>query len=139
MDLRAPVARYLPWFQVRSKYLPITVHHLMGHTAGIIRGTELAPHGLYDSWALRETQSSVPPGQYWHYSSLGYKILGFLLERLTGKPLKEVIQYRILTPLSMTNTHPVITFETRKRAAIGYCSLYDDRPEHPSHYLVPAM
>jgi hypothetical protein len=39
----------------------------------------------------------------------------------------------------MTSTHPVITFETRRRAAIGYCSLYDDRPEHPSHELVPAM
>ncbi|UCG82980.1 MAG: serine hydrolase, partial [Dehalococcoidia bacterium] len=48
-------------------------------------------------------------------------------------------QTRILDPLGMVNTHPVITFETRKKAAIGYCSLYDDRPEHPSHELVPAM
>jgi len=139
LDLNAPVTQYLPWFQVQSKYAPITVHHLMGHTAGIIRGTELAPHGLYDSWALRKTKTSTAPGQNWHYSSIGYKTLGFLLERLTGQSLKEVIQSRILDPLGMTNTHPIITFETRNRAAIGYCSLYDDRPEHPSHQLVPAM
>jgi len=139
LDLHAPVTRYLPWFQVRSEYPPITAHHLMGHTAGIVRGTELAPHGLYEAWALRETKTSAPPGQYWHYSSVGYKTLGFLLERLTGQSFEDVIQSRVLDPLGMTNTHPVITFETRKRAAIGYRGLYDDRPEHPSHELVPAM
>ncbi len=139
LDLHAPVTQYLPWFQVRSEYPPITVHHLMGHTAGIVRGTELAPHGLYEAWALRETKTSAPPGQYWHYSSVGYKTLGFLLERLTGQSFRDVIQSRVLDPLGMTNTHPVITFETRTRAAIGYRSLYDDRPEHSSHKLVPAM
>lgn len=139
LDLHAPVARYLPWFQVQSDFPLITVHHLMGHTAGIVRGTELAPHGLYESWALRETKTYAPPGQYWHYSSLGYKILGFLLERLTGQPLKEVIQSRVLEPLGMTKTYPVTTFETHKRAVTGYCGVYDDRPEHPSHGLVPAM
>ena len=139
LDLQAPVTQYLPWFQVQSEYSPITVHHLMGHTAGIVRGTELAPHGLYDSWALRQTRTSVPPGQYWHYSSIGYKTLGFLLERLTGQSMKEVIQSRILDPLEMTETHPIITFETHKKAVTGYCSLYDDRPEHSTHPLTPAM
>ena len=139
LDLNAPVTQYLPWFEVQSEYPPITVHHLLGHTAGIIRGTEMAPHGLYDSWALRETKTRVPPGQHWHYSSVGYKILGFILERLTGQLFREVIQSRVLDPLDMTDTHPVITFETRNKEAIGYRSLYDDRPEHPSHRLVPAM
>lgn len=139
LDLHAPVTQYLPWFQVQSKFSPITAHHLMGHTAGIVRGTELATHGLYDSWALRETKTNTPPGQYWHYSSIGYKTLGFLLERLTGQSFGDVIQSRVLDPLSMTKTHAVVTFETRKKAAIGYRSLYDDRPEHPSHLLVPAM
>lgn len=139
LDLHAPVAQYLPWFQVRSQYSPITVHHLMNHTSGIIRGTELAPHGLYDSWALRETETGYAPGEQWHYSSLGYKTLGFLLERLTGKSLGEAIQSRILDPIGMGHTHPVTTFETRRREAIGYRSFYDDRPEHTSHGLVPAI
>jgi len=43
LDLHAPVTRYLPWFQVQSDYEPITIYHLMTHTAGIITGTELAP------------------------------------------------------------------------------------------------
>ena len=137
--LNKPVKEYLPWFQVKSKFPPITVQHLMGHTAGIVRGSELAPHGLYDSWALQETEVRVPPGQFWHYSSIGYKTLGFLLEKVTGQSLREVLQTRILNPLGMTATKSTITFETRKKTSIGYTSLYDDRPEHPSHQLVPAM
>lgn len=139
LDLHRPVTQYLPWLHVRSDYPPITVHHLMNQTAGIIRGTELAPHGLYEAWALRKTKASVPPGTYWHYSSLGYKLLGFLLEALTGRSYRDIIQSRVLDPLGMSQTHPVITFETRRRAAIGYCDLYDDRPEHLSHKLVPAI
>ncbi|MDH3603536.1 MAG: beta-lactamase family protein, partial [Candidatus Tectomicrobia bacterium] len=139
LDLHAPVTQYLPWFRVRSDYPPITTHHLMNHTAGLVRGTDLAPHGLYEAWALREMQTGAPPGDYFAYSSIGYKVLGFLLEELTGQSYQDAIQSRFLDPLGMTHTHPVITFETRKKAAIGYCGLYDDRPEHPSHGLVPAI
>lgn len=80
LDLHAPVSRYLPWFQVQSEHPPITVHHLMNHTGGIIRGTDLAPHGLYESWNLRQTRTSCPPGEYFWYSNIGYKTLGFLVE-----------------------------------------------------------
>jgi len=139
LDLHQPIQRYLPWFHVGSDDSPITAHHLMNHTAGIIRGTDLAPHGLYEAWALRETTASVPPGEYWHYSSLGYTLLGFLLEELTGQSYRDLIQDRILEPLGMSQTHPVITFATRQRVAIGYRDFYDDRPEHPSHGLAPAI
>jgi CubicO group peptidase (beta-lactamase class C family) len=93
---------------------------------------------LYESWALRDTRTTAPPGEYFYYSNIGYKTLGFLLERLTNQSLQEVIQSRILDPLSMTQTHPTITLETRRITATGYCGFYDDRPEHTSHKLVPA-
>src|SRR5213594_2471361 len=34
LDLHAPVTEYLPWFEVRSPSGPITLHHLLTHTAG---------------------------------------------------------------------------------------------------------
>ena len=138
LDLHAPVRQYLPWFQVQSEYAPITVHHLLTHTSGIVRGTDLAPHGLYESWALREHRTSAPPGEHFWYSNVGYKTLGFLLEKLTGQPLAEVIRSRVLSPLRMTQTEAAITFKTRKKMATGYCGFYDDRPEHPSHAISPA-
>ncbi|NJN39687.1 MAG: serine hydrolase [Gammaproteobacteria bacterium] len=139
LDLHKPVSAYLPWFRVRSKFAPIAVHHLMNHTGGIIRGTERASYGLYDSWALREIEIVASPGQYFCYSSLGYKTLGFVLEELTGQSYGEAIESRILAPLGMTRTAAVTSFETRLRTATGYCGFYDDRPEHPSHPVTPAL
>jgi CubicO group peptidase (beta-lactamase class C family) len=139
LDLHKPVSVYLPWFKVRSRFAPIAVHHLMNHTGGIIRGTEMASYGLYDSWALRELEVTTPPGEHFHYSSVGYKTLGFLLEELTGQSYSEVIEARILKPLGMTRTAAVTSFETRRRAATGYCGFYDDRPEHPSQPITPAL
>src|SRR5690606_2064292 len=43
VDLHAPVTEYLPWFRVQTRFAPITIHHLLTHTAGIIGGTDFAP------------------------------------------------------------------------------------------------
>ena len=139
LDLHAPVSTYLPWFEVPSDYGPITTHHLMTHTAGLPSGTDIGPHGLYEAWALRELRTGTPPGEYFRYSNVGYKTLGFLLGELDGRSYSESIQTRVLEPLGMRDSHPVIGYETRKRAAVGYRSFYDDRPEHIDHGLAPAL
>lgn len=84
IDLHAPISRYLPWFQVQSEFPPITAHHLMSQTGAIVQGTDLAPHGLYESWSLRNTRAGAAPGELCSYSNVGYKVLGFLVEKLTG-------------------------------------------------------
>jgi D-alanyl-D-alanine carboxypeptidase len=138
LDLHAPVTNYLPWFEVQSKYGPITIHHLLSHTAGIIEGMDFGGETSYEVYALRETEATAAPGTFFHYSNVGYKALGLVLEELEGRSYAEIIQERILDPLEMRSTEAAVTHETRKRMAVGYESLYDDRPRHPSHPLVPA-
>ena len=139
LDLHAPVFRHLPWFEVQSDYEPITTHHLMTHTSGLASGNDIGTHGLYESWALRYSRTAAPPGEHFRYSNVGYKTLGFLLEELDGRPYAHAIQARVLEPLGMNDSHPVTGFDTRRRAAVGYRSFFDDRPEHRSHGLVPAL
>ena len=139
LDLHEPVSRYLPWFEVQSDYGPITTHHLMTHTSGLPAGTDIGTHGLYEAWTLRYRHTGAPPGEYFRYSNVGYKTLGFLLEELDGRSYQDSIQARVLDPLGMRDSHPVIGFDTRKRSAVGYRSFYDDRPEHRDHGLVPAL
>jgi CubicO group peptidase (beta-lactamase class C family) len=138
LDLHAPVTRYLPWFQVNSRYEPITVHHLLTHTAGIIMGTDFSTEGYYEVWALRETEATAPPGTYFHYSNVGYKALGLVLEALLDRPYGQILQERVLDPLGMRETEAVITHDTRRRLAVGYEPWYDDRPFQAGHRLVPA-
>ena len=39
LDLATPVRDCLPWFTVPSPHPPFNAHHLMTHTAGLIRGS----------------------------------------------------------------------------------------------------
>lgn len=138
IDLHAPVTRYLPWFQVQSSHAPITVHHLMSHTAGLVIGVDFTPSSRFGVWALRNTVTGFPPGSHFHYSNVGYQALGYLLEDVLGQPYGACIRQRILEPLGMHNTEPVITHETRRRLAVGYEPWYDDRPNPPGSLLAPA-
>jgi D-alanyl-D-alanine carboxypeptidase len=50
------------------------------------------------------------PGEAFHYANTNTVLLGLIAEELDGKPLAEIIQDRILTPLGMDeSTFPAIT------------------------------
>ena len=73
LDLHAPVTQYLPWFEVRSEYSPITIHHLLTHTAGLASGIDFSPDSRGEVWALRESETGWEPGSRWAYSNDGYQ------------------------------------------------------------------
>jgi CubicO group peptidase (beta-lactamase class C family) len=138
VSLDDPVSRYLPWFQVRSEYDPLTLHHLLTHTAGIVTGDALSGDSRFDVWALRETDTGFAPGTHFHYSNVGYRALGYVIEELTGKPYADALQERVLDPVGLRATDPALTNETRKRLAVGYERWYDDRPPRRSDRWIPA-
>jgi CubicO group peptidase (beta-lactamase class C family) len=137
VDLDAPVTNYLPWFAVRSQYAPITIHHLLTHTAGIIDGSDFPLDPRFEVWALRDTDAATP-GERCRYSNVGYKALGLLLEAVTDKPYAEIVRERVLDPLDMTHSAGAITYDQRRRLAVGYVPFYDDRPWRAAHGVAPA-
>lgn len=137
VDLDAPITDYLPWFEVQGAKQPITLHHLLTHTAGIVAGVDAMPDALPEVWALRRTTAGGPPGERFHYSNVGYKTIGLVIEQITGEPYRENLR-RLLTEFGMPDVEPAITHRIRPRLAVGYVPLYDDRPFHSSHPQVPA-
>lgn len=138
IDIHAPVTTYLPWFAVPSPYAPITIHHLMSHTAGISSGVDPAPTSRYSVHLLHDRQPAYAPGEHFHYSNVAFQALGYLLEEIEGKSYAEIIRERILAPLSMDTTEPVMTNQMRTKLAVGYSALYDDRPLTLAGPLTPA-
>jgi CubicO group peptidase (beta-lactamase class C family) len=140
IDLEAPVDRYLPWFSVpkRAGDAPIAVEHLLCHTAGIVAGIDATPEAAFQVWALRDLPTFSAPGERFHYSNVGYKALGLVLEAVEGRPFREVLRARVLDPLGMSATEPAITNEIRPRLAVGYGYLHDDRMGYPGVALAPA-
>lgn len=139
IDLDAPVTEYLPWLEIASPYPPITVHHLLSHTSGLIQGMDFTTEAAHEVWSLRELEPGFAPGERFWYSNLGYKALGLVLERVTGRPWFETVHERVMTPAGMQHASPVITHEVRPGLAAGYVPAFDDRPWQPAHGLAPAV
>jgi CubicO group peptidase (beta-lactamase class C family) len=138
LDLQVPVTAYLPWLRVQSRFRPFSIHHLLTHTAGIIRGSEIATASNYDVIALAETEAAFEPGAHFWYSNVGYRVVGMVLEAVTGQPYPVLVQSRVLDRLGMRHSSPVIVNDLRRRLPPGHSAFYDDRPWQPEHGLAPA-
>jgi CubicO group peptidase (beta-lactamase class C family) len=138
LDLHAPVRDVLPWFAVGGGHAPITPHHLLTHTAGVIESSDLAPASGYDVLALTDTATGFEPGAHRHYSNIGYRVLGLVLEAAAGEPFGELVQGRVFDRLGLSASVPTTTHALRERIPPGWAPRYDDRPWRPEHGLVPA-
>lgn len=132
LDLQKPVTTYLPWLKFDSKFSPITTHHLLSHTSG------LSGVPLLNRVVATTLRVGFEPGTQWVYSNIGYAILGFLIEAIDKKPFADSMRQRVLLPLGMNSSAPVISNEFRDRIAIGYGPLRPDRPFPVKGQLVEA-
>ena len=137
LDLHAPVSDYVPWLSVGGGTAPITLHHLLTHTAGVIASSDRAPASNYDVIALADIETGFAPGEHRHYSNVGFRAVGVLLEAVTGQRYGELIQRRVLDRLGMRDSVPVMLHETRRRLPGGHVLYYDDRPWQRAHGLAP--
>ena len=138
LDLHVSVNELLPWLGLPEPFGPITMHHLLTHTAGLHTGTEDAPGFAGAVHLLRSYPATSAPGERYHYSNDGYKIVGAVLEAVTGQPIHELLRLRLLGPLGMTSSVAAITDEIWTDHATGYEPLRSDRPAQLRHPLVPA-
>ena len=138
VDLPAPGTDSVPWFSLRSRFAPITLHHLLSHTAGRPMGTEFSAEARYALWSLRKTEATCGPGEHFLYSNDGYKLVGLALEAVTGVPVDRLVAARIVAPLAMTDTETTIRRDSPLPVATGYQRLCDDRPAHSGRPLVEA-
>ncbi|HET6971496.1 MAG TPA: serine hydrolase domain-containing protein [Phenylobacterium sp.] len=123
----------------------ITVEDLMTHRAGLAYGfTSVGPIAYAhekklgsplvnpmtpDEWlkALGELPLSYEPGERFHYSH-ATDVLGFLVARIEGKPLGQVLKARIFDPLGMGDTFFWCPPEKRGRLAKLYEAPADGGP-----------
>jgi len=111
-----------------------TVRRLLSHSSGIQR----EPHG--DVWApggagpdaqrliadLSLTEQVLPGGQRYHYSNLGFSLLGRLVCRLRGGSFLEILTDRVLKPLALGS----VSDRPGPAAAVGYMvDTYSDHAE----------
>ncbi|GAB1198373.1 hypothetical protein APSETT444_007692 [Aspergillus pseudonomiae] len=72
--------------------------------------------------ALAHLPPVAPPGVTPIYSNVGFQILGYIIEKVTGQPFNDVLKSRILHPLALTNT----SLHTPSRKALAMYSTITD-------------
>ncbi len=84
-----------------------TIAQVLSHTAGL----PAEPDGPWwerdggRTWEQVTRHAALtPPGDRFHYSNLGYAVLGRLVEVLRGRPWDAVLRDEIWEPLGMTST-----------------------------------
>ena len=106
VDVDAPVYRYLPDF--RGPHLDsITVRHLLTHSAGLVQWQPLYYHAAnkaqtYD--VIRQMPLQWGVGEARHYSDLGFMLLGFIVERVSGASLDVFLERELYMPLGLRST-----------------------------------
>lgn len=137
-DLDAPVTKLLPWFRPPAGTGPPTLHQLLTHSSGLPADRDDVPSARAQAFVLRErkTESRSAPG--FHYSNVGYQLLGLAAEEAAHRSFGELVRSGLFEPLGMTSSTPAITADAKARAATGHVPLWDDRPPHSRHPLVEA-
>jgi CubicO group peptidase (beta-lactamase class C family) len=132
LNVNDPFCKYLT--DCPPVWQPITIRQLLTMTSGIpgVTATELGPlRGLpvpWDQWleATKKKPLEFSPGENFKYANTGYTLLGFIIERLSGKSYGEFLQENIFTPLGMKQTGYEDPLRIIKNRATGYRQLPGD-------------
>lgn len=119
IDPDLPVAKYLPDFTGGSRD-KVTVRHLLTHVSGLPAGNSLDYYTMGKAAArarLCSTPLAAAPGTKFTYSDLGFILLGWMVEDVSGQPLDRFTKEAIFTPLRMPDTGYLPDAERRARCA----------------------
>lgn len=107
----------------------VTIHQLLNHTSGIVDyanfpgfwesrlGAKVSRAGFME---IMNRDLEFAPGSTGKYNSSGYYLLGYVIEKLTGKPYQQALDDMILQPLRMARSGYEAPERVVERKATGY-------------------
>jgi len=136
------VSNYLPFTLRNPNYpdKPITFRMLLAHQSSLAEDPpgfyayipgDLEVEGYPYPWLeeylvpgginyIPQIWTDLPPGEEMNYANVGYGLLGYLVERISGKPFEEYCRENIFEPLSMNDTSFRLANVNTSRVAVPY-------------------
>jgi CubicO group peptidase (beta-lactamase class C family) len=121
LDIEGSISQVLD--AVPQDKAPITVYHLLTHTAGIGDGYDVAEPSALSRDDLVEEILARPlteaPGTGYAYSNDGYSLLAAIVERAAGEPFEQYLTRRLFEPAGLRRS----TFAWNSTAADAHVAL----------------
>lgn len=127
LSLQDDIKKYIPDYNEEAG--PITIENLLTHTSGIASESDpKVNQGVSKSDmttekrvnAFKNQPAEFAPGSKWSYNNTNYYLLGYLIEKLSGKSYGDYLTENIFKPAGMTSTCFCNEEATLKNKATGY-------------------
>jgi len=113
LSIEDSISQYIPWWHVtyKGQDADIKIWQLLNHCSGIPNAATMAEYPA-DADAGEEEIARIaedlelryPPGETFEYCNLGYCILAYLVETVSGVPFDEYVVREIMQPAGMTHS-----------------------------------
>ncbi len=111
LNLHDEITKFIPDYPTQGN--KITIEHLLTHTSGIHNfsgmkdpekklALDCSPNEVIDFF--KNLPMRFSPGTKWEYSNSGYFLLGYIIEKITGKPYSVYLEDNFFKPLGMANS-----------------------------------
>ncbi len=126
LSLQDDIKKYMPELPFKET---ITIEHLLNHTSGIKSYTnkpDFVSKMRTDMKPMEIIQLTTgdslefKPGTKWNYNNTGYIMLGYIIEKITGKTYEEYVQQHLFAPAGMSNSYYGSETKIIKNRAKGY-------------------
>jgi CubicO group peptidase (beta-lactamase class C family) len=127
IDVHEKIKTYLP--DCPKAWEAITVEHLLTHSSGIPSYTGFPDYGRTQTLPtsveklvgrFKDRPLEFAPGEKFEYSNSGYALLGYLIDRLSGRTYASFLAENIFEPLGMKDTGYDSAARIIKDRASGY-------------------
>ena len=139
LSLQDDITRFIPDYPTQA--YKITIEHLLTHTSGIKSYTNVPEFAGYakDDFTPAEAidkfknlPMEFAPGTKWNYNNSGYFLLGYIIEKVSGKSYREYIEQNLFEPAGMTSSLYGSDAKIVENRAYGY-EPNGDRPSNAEY------
>jgi CubicO group peptidase (beta-lactamase class C family) len=140
LGLDDPLDQHLPGTPLGDRTVGQLLSHLAGATSESPGGWwERVPGGSLEELHLTGEDVVLGAARRFHYSNLGFGLLGELVARLRGRAWEDVVQEEVLVPLGMTRTGPRPSGRAAQGSAVHpWADVVLAEPEHSAGVMAAA-
>ena len=144
LSLNDSITKYLPDFPFGNK---MKILHLLTHTSGLGHFSDTPEYiekmhlirgfnNVLESFIYKE-KPLFEPGTNFCYSNSGVRVLGAIIEKVSGMKYADFVEQNIFSPLEMRNTCSKLPEEIIENRASGYEQAYSGKYYETSRLIRP--